>query len=142
MNHLLEDTIVEALVCYLRDRNWTIKSYCTGRSRGVDICAEKSGKQLMVEAKGGKGNPNQHSVVRDIFDKGQIRDHLGKAIVKVLELKIKYPDSCLLIAHPHSEPIREIVDPVATELRAIGINFCFYHQSGEFEFLADNPNMF
>lgn len=122
-DYLLEDSVIQSFCLYLELEGWTIQTKCLGRDHGTDIVAHKGNNSLLVEAKGGKGNPQNGPVVRAKFDSGQIKDHLGKAIVKVLELKNENPGALLLIAHPFTEPIFKIVKPIAQHLQVIGIAF-------------------
>ena len=133
---LLEDSVIQSFCRYLEVEGWTIHTRCLGRDHGTDITAQKGSVTLLVEAKGGKGNPKNGPVVREKFDSGQIKDHLGKAIVKVLELKDKNPGALLLIAHPFTEPIFRIVQPIAQQLQVIGITFAFLKENGSFIFIG------
>ena len=137
MDYLFEDEVIKKIMCDLVVRGWSIDSYCLGKDRGIDIVASKGLKRLLVEAKGGRGNPSQGKVVRDIFDSGQIRDHLGKAIVKILELKKENPEAVTIIAHPHTDQIFRIVSNIASELIALDILFVFVHLDGGLEFLGN-----
>lgn len=136
-DYLLEDTVVQKFCDYLTARNWDITSSCLGRNHGTDIVAKKENLILLVEAKGARGNPKNGPTKRDKFDSGQIKDHLGKAIVKVLELKAENRNALLIVAHPFTKDIFEIVKPVAEELLPLGICFCFLKGDGDFIFI--NP---
>jgi hypothetical protein len=50
---LTENEIVEAVTEHLQKAGWGIKSSCNTMQRGIDICAERGGVTLAVEAKGG-----------------------------------------------------------------------------------------
>lgn len=123
---LTEDFAVLAYVDYLKSQGWTVDSYCLGKQRGTDIVASKDEKRLLVEAKGARGNQTDKNVVRSIFDSWQIRDHLGKAIVKVLELRLKHKGANLVVLHTGTDLIRGIVDPVGEQLKAsMNIEFAY-----------------
>ena len=49
---------------------------------------------------------------RPYFDSGQIKDHFGKAIVKVLELKSDNENCDVAIAHPDDESIKKILKQI------------------------------
>jgi Holliday junction resolvase-like predicted endonuclease len=123
---LTEDFAVLAYIDYLKSDGWTIVSHCLGRQRGTDIVASKGNQKLLVEAKGARGNQADKNVVRRIFDSGQVKDHLGKAIVKVLELRLKHNGATLVVLHTGTDLVRKIVDPVGKQLKAsMGIEFAF-----------------
>jgi hypothetical protein len=133
---MIENDVINHLCIWLTDNGWTIESTALDRNHGDDIRASKSGQLLLVEAKGAKGNPKNHSVVRSEFDSGQIKDHLGKAIVKALELKTRNPTASIVIAHPATEKIRKIVSPVASHLIQLGISFAFVQDDGAVDWLG------
>lgn len=118
---LTEDEIVELLMQHLVSQSWTIESFCLGQQRGYDIVATRSGKRLYVEAKGAKSSDNSPTKKRKFFDSGQIKDHFGKALVKSLETRIKYPNALVAIAHPEDEDIRRTIGGTIDLLEKIGI---------------------
>jgi len=121
MDKLTEDQVVNYLMKWLSDQGWTIDDFCLGHAKGIDISASKGKEVLFVEAKGAKANNNSPIKKRAYFDSGQIKDHLGKAIVKSLETKIKYPNSMVAIAHPNDPYIFNICDKTLNELKALGV---------------------
>ena len=136
---MLENEVIKHLCIWLEANGWKIESTALNRDKGDDIRASKDGRILLVEAKGAKGNPENHSVVRDIFSPGQIKDHLGKAIVKALELKAKNPNALIVIAHPATEKILSIVKPIAPQLISVGFLFVFVRDDGAVEWMGQLP---
>ena len=120
MTKLTEDEVVVYLSNWLQSKGWTITEKCTGHTHGIDILAEKDGKKLFVEAKGARGNPKSHVTTREYFDSGQLKTHLGKAIIKLLELKSKYPGNLYAIAQPDDEYLREHLEHIIQELNKLG----------------------
>jgi hypothetical protein len=114
-----EDDVVIALCSWLKSEGWTINKCCTGRQRGNDVEATKGKRFLIVEAKGSKGKLSH--TVRKKFDSGQLKTHLGKAIVKLLEQKTIYPNAELAIAHPSSLSDDPAFKLVKQQLKRIGI---------------------
>lgn len=137
---MLENDVIQHLCAWLESNGWVIESTALDRSHGDDIRATKDGQLLLVEAKGAKGNPKNHGVVRAEFDSGQIKDHLGKAIVKALELKTLSVNSKIVIAHPATDKIRKIVTPVALHLVRLGISFAFVNEDGNVDWIGPAPN--
>jgi hypothetical protein len=133
---MIENDVIKHLCAWLTDKGWTIESTALDRNHGDDIRASKSGQLLLIEAKGAKGNPKNHGVVRDEFDSGQIKDHLGKAIVKALELKTRNPKASIAIAHPATDKIQKIVTPVTLHLIQLGISFAFVQENGAVEWIG------
>ena len=106
---------------HLVSRSWSIESYCLGQKRGYDIVATRSGERLYVEAKGAKASDNSPTKKRKFFDSGQIKDHFGKALVKSLETKVKFPNAIVAIAHPDDKDIRRTIEGTIVLLKNIGI---------------------
>src|SRR4051812_7125987 len=116
-NILLEENEVIRLMCdWLASKGWVVDSRCMGVERGTDIVASQCGKALLIEAKGARAGRDSKIRKREKFDRGQIKDHLGKAIVKAVELKASDPKAIVGIAHPDTLAIRSVLDPILPEL--------------------------
>lgn len=118
---LTEDEIIKLLMKHLVSQSWSIESYCLGQQRGYDIVATRSEQRLYVEAKGAKANDKSPTKKRSFFDSGQIKDHFGKALVKSLETKVKFPNAIVAIAHPDDKDIRRTIESTIVLLRNLGI---------------------
>lgn len=126
---MTEDEVVLNLCKWLEKEGYTIKSACLGAARGNDIEAVKDNQLLIVEAKGSKGNLSH--TTRAKFDSGQIKTHLGKAIVKVLEQKASHPDAQVAIAHPYDEYLMNVLSIVRQEVSKIGIKMMWIKDENE-----------
>ena len=118
---LTEDEVILLLIDWLKSKDWIITDYCLGHTRGIDITAKKNSDVLYIEAKGARASSSSPIRKRKKFDSGQIRDHLGKAIVKSVETQIKHPSSIVAIAHPMDVDLFNICDPVFNELEKLKI---------------------
>ena len=118
---LTEDEVVGLLMSWLKSSGWSIIDFCLGHTRGIDIIATKNKKTLYIEAQGAKASSNSPIKRRKKFDSGQIKDHLGKAIVKSIETKNKFPNSIVAIAHPLDDDLIKICDPILDELKKIQV---------------------
>lgn len=127
---LTEDETVELLIKYLERDSYKIISYCTGHQRGTDIIAEKNNKKLLIEVKGAKANHNSIIKKRPFFNSGQIKDHFGKAIVKVLELKSDNENCDVAIAHPDDELIKKHLDKSIKHLKKLDIIHFWVSRNG------------
>ena len=127
---LTEDETVELLIKYLERDSYNIISFCTGHQRGTDIVAEKNNKKLLVEVKGARANHNSKIKKRPYFDSGQIKDHFGKAIVKVLELKSDNENCDVAIAHPDDESIKKHLDKSIKHLKKLDIIHFWVSRNG------------
>ncbi|RZJ81216.1 MAG: hypothetical protein EOO47_04970 [Flavobacterium sp.] len=118
---LTEDETIILLIQYLKSKAWVINSYCLGQQRGCDINAVKDQQQLLIEVKGARAGDNAKNRKREFFDANQIKTHFGKALVKVMEDKIIYPDAKFGIAHPDEIQIRLILQPLIKFLKPLSI---------------------
>ena len=92
-----------------------------GQTRGYDIVANRKSEKLLIEVKGAKAHKDSPTKRRDYFNSGQIKTHLGKAIIKCLETKVAFPNAKIAIAHPEDEQIRKAIASIIPELNKIGI---------------------
>jgi hypothetical protein len=130
-NKLTEDRTVELLIEHLKTENYTIESFCLGQKRGYDIVAKKNEKKLIIEVKGAKAHKNSPTKRREYFDSGQIKTHFGKAIVKALETKVKFPTSDIAIAHPNDENIKKAIGELISEINKFGIIHYWVNPNGK-----------
>jgi hypothetical protein len=119
---LTEDEVVLALKGHLEKQQWYIgERYCLGAKWGYDIEASKDGRVLIVEAKGARASDTAPTKKRPHFDGGQIKTHFGKALVKILEEKVRHRQYEFAIAHPDDKDIRRIVEPLLPFLKQLHI---------------------
>ena len=121
MVKLTENEVIDFLCIWLKKDDWTILEISKGHSRGIDIKATKDNEVMIIEAKGSKGNPRSPVTTRPYFDSGQIKDHFGKAIVKVLEQKHANPSAIVGIAQPNDDYLRGHIEAASQEIRKFGI---------------------
>lgn len=129
-NQLTEDQVVKSLMIWIKKHGWEIIEYCLGHTRGYDIVASKNEKRLIIEAKGFKANNDSPIKKREHFDSGQIKDHLGKAIVKSIETQIKFPNADVAIAHPNNEYLKSICKNTTEYLSQIKIYSFWVNENG------------
>lgn len=127
---LTENQVVEGLMQYLQNTGWEIDDHCLGFKHGIDIVAVKENTKLIVEAKGARANDGAHNAVRKQFDSGQLKTHLGKAIVKILEEMTKNPRARFAIAHPDDVYIRQCIGPSIKHLKKMGIIHYWVAENG------------
>jgi len=132
---LTEDETVELLINHLENDGYNIISFCIGHQRGTDIVAKKNKRKLLVEVKGARANHNSKIKKRPYFDSGQIKDHFGKAIVKVLELKSDNKNCDVAIAHPDDESIKKHLDKSIKHLKKLDIIHFWVSRNGNVKIL-------
>ncbi len=136
MSKLTEKRTIELLMPHLEHQGYTIESFCLGQTRGYDIVAVRENEKLLIEVKGAKAHKDSPTKRRDFFNSGQIKTHLGKAIIKCLETRVSYPNAIIAIAHPEDEQIRKAIGGIILELNKIGIIHYWVTADGSVELEA------
>lgn len=127
---MTEEQVILILMNYLEKEGWYIRSFCLGSEHGHDILAEKDEKILIVEAKGAKANNKAKTKKRIFFNNTQIKVHFGKALVQILEKRIKEPHAIYAIAHPDDKGIRNCIGKLIPLLKDININHYWVSVNG------------
>lgn len=83
---LSEDQVIDAVCDYLTSRSWRIVARATAVQRGDDLVAERDGERLVIEAKGAGSSKIGTARYGKTFSKGQVFDHVGKAVLKALRV--------------------------------------------------------
>jgi len=118
---LTENEVVILMRKHLETKGWKIVSSCLGQERGNDIVASMNGKTLVIEAKGAKASDESSSKRREQFSSGQIKNHFGKALVKILEQMSLHPDFEFGIARPNDRYLRKHTENLVPYLKKLDI---------------------
>src|SRR5215469_14209085 len=86
---LTEDQVVQAVVSHLKKAEWQIKKTCTVEQRGTDILAERDGRSLVVEAKGGGSARKWTRRYGQPFTSAQKRHHVAMALLTAVKVVSK-----------------------------------------------------
>ena len=113
---LTEDQITEIFCKYLTDEGWQILSRATGRIKGADIVAERGGKALCIEAKGGGSQTKGSRRYGQPFNRLQCQKHTDVAFACLPRMMARYePDYIGMVlpddAH-HRESVLEILPAI------------------------------
>jgi Holliday junction resolvase-like predicted endonuclease len=128
---MTEDEVVKNLCIWLKDNGWKIMNKCLGHEKGIDILATNETQNLIVEAKGSKGNTNSQVTKREKFSKSQIKKHFGYALIKLLEEKNKNPGAIVAIAQPDDPYLKECLSLVIPEVINSGIKLYWVSRDGQ-----------
>src|SRR3989304_2231555 len=83
---LTEDDVIDSLIRHLTANGWRIVSRARATEHGDDLVAERQGHRLVVEAKGAGSSKAGSARFGKEFNKGQVFDHVGKAVLKALRV--------------------------------------------------------
>jgi hypothetical protein len=118
---LTEDEVIDAVIRFLKDDGWAIVSRCRASERGEDIVASRNFQRLVVEAKGAGSSKPDTNRYGDEFNKGQVFDHVGKAVLESLRV-VGRRDTSAAIALPDNDSHRAEIAQVEDALRKLGIS--------------------
>jgi hypothetical protein len=127
---LTEDEVVVLVKKHLKIKGWKINSSCVGQEKGNDIVASMNGKTLIIEAKGAKANDKSSNKRRKQFSSEQIKNHLGKAIVKILEQMTIHPNFNFAIARPDDLDLRKHTEILIPYLKKLDIKHFWVSADG------------
>lgn len=117
---LTEDDVIDGVRDELTSRGWELIRRATANQRGDDLVMRLDGARLIIEAKGaGSSKPGTARFGKE-FNKGQVFDHVAKAILKALRVA-SAADARAGIALPDNEDHRREIDQVRTALTSAGI---------------------
>lgn len=117
---LTEDEVIDAVRDYLIARSWRIVSRATAIQRGDDLVAERDGERLVIEAKGGGSSKAGTARFGKTFNKGQVFDHVGKAVLKALRV-VSAGEYRAGVALPDDPAHRAEVAKVRAALDSLGV---------------------
>jgi hypothetical protein len=117
---LTEDDVIDAVRDYLIRQRWQILLRATALQRGYDLVAKRGDEQLIIEAKGAGSSKAGTARYGKEFDRGQVFDHVAKAILKALRV-VSAASAQGGIALPDNEFHRGEIASVGNSLRRLGI---------------------
>ncbi len=115
-NYLTEDEVTEIFSGHLVENGWKIISRAIGRNKGADIVAERNGKILCVEAKGG-GSQTEGSVrYGKPFTRLQCQKHTDVAFACLPRMSARYKPDYIGMILPddlhHVQSVTEILPAI------------------------------
>lgn len=115
---LTEDDVIDAVRDELLVRGWKLVRRATARQRGDDLVMRRGDLSMIVEAKGAGSSRPTSSRYGNTFDRGQVFDHVAKAVLKALRV-VCAGDSKAGVAFPdNADHRREIVQVHQALVRA------------------------
>jgi hypothetical protein len=122
-----EQNVVESVVAHLRKEGWSIESIANTEARapGADIRATRSGKLLIVEAKGypatvyargvnkGKPKPTKPGV--------QARHWYAQVLFAAILRQSQYPGASVVIALPEFQVFTNLISRTSHALKKLNI---------------------
>lgn len=126
---LTEDDVIDAVRDYLVRQRWEILLRATALQRGHDLVAERGDKHLIIEAKGAGSSKAGTARYGKEFDRGQVFDHVAKAILKALRV-VSAGSAQAGIALPDNDFHHGEIELVKNPLRRAGIVVYWVDDSG------------
>lgn len=117
---LTENDVIEAVVSHLERSGWAILSTCSTGQHGIDILAERGGKQLAVEAKGGTSATLGTKRYGKPFTANQKRTHVAVAFLTAAQV-VSEGKSSAGVAFPNDSEHVKLIKRILPALRALDI---------------------
>jgi Holliday junction resolvase-like predicted endonuclease len=128
---LTENDIINFVIHYLKNNGYNILKKSKTNEKGIDIVAVHPDKgKCFVEAKGETSSKKGTKKYGKPFNKSQIRDHIGSALLQTLKIKQEDGNSDVFIAVPFEKNHIEIFESIKECLFQIKINFLFVKCDG------------
>ena len=127
---LTEDDVIDHVRDFLLLRGWEQVRRATAIQRGDDLVMQKGPDTLVIEAKGaGSSKPTSARFGKE-FNRGQVFDHVGKAVLKALRVASSRSGKAG-IALPDNDNHRREVGQILPALERIGVVVFWVSDSGE-----------
>lgn len=117
---LTENDVVNSVVVHLQKEGWDIIKTCSTVQRGVDILAEKDGKKLAVEAKGGTSARKGTKRFGKGFSLNQKKTHVAVALLTAAKVSSKGEYEAA-IAFPDDNQHLNIIRGIFPALKRLGV---------------------
>jgi hypothetical protein len=134
-----DGNVVEAIARYLERDGWSIVTKADTRSkeRAVDIHAAKSGRTLLVEAKGYPSknyrDPRRAAEKKPTNPTNQAQQWYSHALLKVMRLQTKHPEAIVALGLPDFPRYRALFDETHGGLKKLGVGLLTVRQNGDVE---------
>lgn len=134
-----EGNVVSAIISYLEADDWTIESAADTRSkeRGPDIHATKSGRMLLIEAKGYPStnyrDPRRNGERKPTNPVVQAGHWYSHALLKGMRLQGKHPDAIVALGLPDFPRYRTLLDETRSALERLEFALFIVHIDGTVE---------
>lgn len=132
-----EGNVVEAIARLLMRDGWTVvgKADTHSKQRGVDIHATRSGRTLLVEAKGYPSksyrDPRRAGEVKPTNPTNQAQQWYSHALLKVMRLQTKHPDALVALGFPDFPRYRALFEETHGGLAKLGVAMLTVHADGK-----------
>lgn len=126
-----ENKMVDIISLYLDEQGFDIIGKCNTKQKGTDIEAQKQNIKLLLEVKGETSSMDS-SKKGTPFKSSQILTRVGKAVVKVMELRDEYKvnnnthDTIVGIALPSNKEYNKRISRIKSSLDELKIIVIWY----------------
>ena len=129
-NMLFEDDVIDSVIKYLENKNYTIRHHSSATEHGYDLVAESdAGVTLIIEAKGQTSSMKGTNRYGKEFSPSQKNDHVPKAVFKAMQTQVKEGTE-IGIALPSDQGHTKLVNSVYSSLKKLGVRVFFVEGNG------------
>ena len=122
-----EGNVVEVIARFLTQDGWAIvgKADTHSKERGVDIQANRSGRTLLLEAKGYPSknyrDPRRAGEVKPTNPTNQAQQWYSHALLKVMRLQTKHPEAVVALGLPEFPRYRALFEETRGGLSKLNV---------------------
>lgn len=134
-----EGNVVDKIARHLERGGWSIIATADTRSkaRGIDLHAAKSGKEIILEAKGYPSknyrDPARATEQKPTNPTSQAQQWYSHALLTAMRLQTKYPGAIVALGLPDFPRYRSLFAETQNGLSKLGVSLLFVSQNGEVE---------
>lgn len=129
---LTENDVVKYVKLYLENKGYKVNKALSTSEKGIDIEAVHPIKgNCFVEAKGETSSKITSNRFGKVFNRNQVKSHIGAALIKSFQTKQKFKGSYVCIALPDEKNHRDIIDSIKESLEETKIDIFFVQKTGE-----------
>lgn len=128
-----EGNVQETIIDHLRGDGWTIvrAADTASQERGIDIIAERAGRQLLIEVKGYPGTTyargEKAGQPKPTSPTLQAKHWLSDALLKTMRTRDQYPAAQVAIGLPYMPRYCSLLGEIANSLAALEVQVLLVH---------------
>jgi len=128
---LTENDVVEAVCSHLITNGYEINQKLSTKQTGVDIVAtDSNGVCCYIEAKGATSSKPESSKYGKVFNKSQVKTHVGVALVAAFTALNEFPEAVSIIALPNNTNHKSLIDAMRKPILQSGVRVFLVSEQG------------
>lgn len=130
---LTENDVVQKIVEYLKNEDYTILQSLTTSQARIDVIAENQFEKIHIEAKDETSSYKSSKRFGLPFNRKQVKTHISVALLATMKVISNPPDGSRTkvgLALPETKEQKEIISKIKTALNKLEIRIYWVNQRG------------